>query len=114
VLAVWALVFAAAFPIRQAFLNELIPSAQRATVLSSDNMLASLGGVLAQPALGRVADGWGYSLSYVAAAGVELLAWPFLLLARRERAPSDPIAPKTEVAPSSRARLGTGPGDDIA
>jgi hypothetical protein len=34
---------------------------------------------------------WGYSTSYVAAAAVELLAWPFLLLARRERAPSEPI-----------------------
>jgi MFS family permease len=91
VLVVWALVFAAAWPIRQAFLNELIPSAQRATVLSSDNMLASLGGVVAQPALGRVAQAWGYPASYVAAAGLELLAWPFLLLARRERASSDPI-----------------------
>ncbi len=91
VLAAWALVFSAAMPIRQAFLNELIPSAQRATVLSSDNMLASLGGAVAQPALGRVADVWGYPTSYVAAAAVELLAWPFLLLARRERAPSDPI-----------------------
>jgi hypothetical protein len=54
-------------------------------------MLGSVGGAAAQPALGRVADVWGYSTSYVAAAAIELLAWPFLLLARRERAPSDPI-----------------------
>ncbi len=92
VLAGWGLVFAAAQPIRQAFLNGLIPSEQRATVLSSDNLLGSLGGVVAQPALGRVADAWGYATSYVAAAGVELVALPFMLLARRERAPSDPIA----------------------
>jgi MFS family permease len=91
VLAAWALIFAAAMPIRQAFLNELIPSAQRATVLSSGNLLGSLGGAVAQPALGRVADVWGYATSYVAAAGVELLAWPFLLLSRSERAPSDPL-----------------------
>jgi MFS family permease len=89
VLAAWALVFAALHPIRQAFLNELIPSPQRATVLSSDNLLGSLGGVVAQPALGRIADVWSYSTSYVAAAGLELLAAPFLLLARRERASSD-------------------------
>lgn len=86
VLAGWALVFAAAWPIRQAFLNELIPSPQRATVLSSDNLLGSLGGAVAQPALGRVADVWGYASSYVVCAGVELLAFPFLLLARRARA----------------------------
>jgi len=100
VLAVWALVFAAAFPIRQAFLNELIPSAQRATVLSSDNLLGSLGGAVAQPALGRVADVWGYATSYVVAAAVELLAWPFLLLARRERAPSDPIPDAQTAGPA--------------
>ena len=86
-LAVWALVFAAAHPIRQAFLNGLIPSDQRATVLSSDNMLASLGGALAQPALGRIAETSGYAASYVAAAAVEVLALPFLLLAAaRDRA----------------------------
>jgi MFS family permease len=101
VLAIWSLLFAAALPIRQAFLNELIPSEQRATVLSSDNLLGSLGGAIAQPALGRVADVWGYSTSYVAAAGIELLAWPFLLLARRERAPSDPISAPRAAAPGA-------------
>jgi MFS family permease len=90
VLAVWGLVFAAAMPIRQAFLNERIPSAQRATVLSSDSLLGSLGAAVAQPALGRVADAWGYPASYVAAAAVELLAWPFLLLARRHGESADP------------------------
>jgi MFS family permease len=90
-LAGWAVIFAATIPIRQAFLNGLIPSAQRATVLSSDNLLTSLGGVVAQPALGKVADVWGYATSYIVGAGVELLALPFILLARRERAPSDPI-----------------------
>ena len=103
VLAVWSLLFWAAMPIRQSFLNGLIPSAHRATVLSSDNLLGSFGGALAQPALGRVADLWGYPTSYVVAAGVELLAWPFLLLARRERASSDPIpagtAPKQKSPP---------------
>jgi MFS family permease len=85
-LAAWALGFAAATPIRQAYLDRLIPSEQRATVLSSDNMLGSLGGALAQPGLGSVAQARGYSASYVAAAAVELLAVPFLLLAAaRER-----------------------------
>jgi MFS family permease len=90
-LACWALVFAAALPIRQAFLNEIIPSARRATILSSDNLLGSAGAAVAQPALGRVADVWGYPTSYVAAAGIQILALPFMLLARGERAPSDPI-----------------------
>jgi MFS family permease len=90
-LGVWAIVFAATLPVRQAYINGLIPSEQRATVLSSDNLLGSTGGVVIQPGLGRVADAWGYGASYVVGAGVELLALPFILLARRERAASDPI-----------------------
>ena len=90
-LGVWALVFSATGPVRQAFINGLIPSEERATVLSADNLLASAGGVVAQPALGRVADAWSYSASYVVAGALELLALPFVVLARRERASSDPL-----------------------
>jgi MFS family permease len=84
-LMVWATMFAAMSPVRQAYLNSHIPSAQRATVLSSDNLLASAGGVVAQPALGRAADLWGYGQAYLLTAGVQVLALPFLGLARRER-----------------------------
>ncbi|HEV8200503.1 MAG TPA: MFS transporter [Candidatus Polarisedimenticolia bacterium] len=90
-LGAWAIVFAAVMPVRQAFLNGLIPSDERATVLSSYNLLGSSGGVLVQPALGRAADVWGYATSYLVGAGIEILALPFVLLARRERAPSDPM-----------------------
>jgi MFS family permease len=88
-LAVWATLFALVVPIRQAFLNDLIPSAQRATVLSSDNLLSSAGGAVAQPGLGKAADAWSYGTAYVVSAGVHLLAVPFIVLARRERASSD-------------------------
>lgn len=55
--------------------------------------MGSAGGVVTQPALGRVADVAGYATSYLASAAIQTLAVPFLLLARRERAASDPIAP---------------------
>lgn len=90
-LVVWALAFSAATPIRQAYLNGLIPSDQRATVLSFDALMGSAGGVVAQPVLGRVADLGSYSASYAVAAAIQLLAFPFLVLARREKAVSDPI-----------------------
>ena len=64
-LVLWALVFAVAGPIRQAFHNGVIPSEQRATVLSVDSLMSSLGGVVAQPSLGRVADVSGYAASYL-------------------------------------------------
>ncbi|WP_303903216.1 MFS transporter [Thiohalomonas denitrificans] len=88
-LTLWAVVDAISYPVRQAFINGLIPSVERATVLSFDNLLSSSGGVVLQPALGRAADVWSYAISYVLGAGVSLLALPFVLLARREHAVSD-------------------------
>ena len=88
-LVIWGLMFAALMPIRQAYLNDLIPSEQRATVLSFDSLIGSSGGVVVQPALGKIADVWGYRASYFACAAIQLIAAPFLWLARRERAHSD-------------------------
>ncbi|MEO6577510.1 MAG: MFS transporter [Candidatus Limnocylindria bacterium] len=90
-LVAWALVSAIEEPIRRAFINGLIPSQQRATVLSFDSLMGSAGGVMIQPALGRVADLNGYAASYVVAGAIQALSIPFVLLARRERASSDPI-----------------------
>jgi MFS family permease len=88
-LSVWGLVFATLTPVRQAYLNALIDSRERATVLSFDSLLASSGAVGAQPALGRVADVWGYPVSYICSAGIQALSIPFFWLARRERAAAD-------------------------
>lgn len=87
----WAIGFTASRPVRQAYVNDLIPSRQRATVLSFDSLMGSSGGVVAQPVLGRAADAWSYGQSYLLAAGIQAAALPFVLLARRENAPSDPI-----------------------
>ncbi|MFI5123247.1 MAG: MFS transporter, partial [Vicinamibacteria bacterium] len=86
---VWGLLFAAVSPIRQAYLNGMIPSRQRATILSFDSMINSTGGVWAQPVLGKAADAWGYASSYLLSAGIAALALPFLALSRRQNAPAD-------------------------
>jgi MFS family permease len=88
-IAVWGLVGAATMPVRQAYLNGMIPSKQRATILSFDSLMSSTGGVVAQPALGRAADVWGYPVSYALSAGIAALALPFIWLSRRERDPAD-------------------------
>jgi MFS family permease len=90
-LAVWCISLALATPMRQAFINGIIPSEQRATVLSFDSLMGSAGGVVAQPILGRAADVYGYAQSYVIAGAITALVIPFTYLARREHAPSDPI-----------------------
>jgi MFS family permease len=105
-LSAWCMMLAVIAPMRQSFINGIIPSEQRATVLSFDSLVGSAGGVVAQPVLGRVADVASYGASYVAAAGIQALAIPFVFLARRANAPSDPITgpgepvePIPEVAP---------------
>jgi MFS family permease len=100
---VWALLFAAEMPIRQAYLNGMIPSQQRATILSFDSMLGSSGGVVVQPVLGRSADVWGYAGSYVLGAGISALALPFVALSRREDMPSDTAIGLPEEQPDAVA-----------
>jgi MFS family permease len=88
---VWGLLFAATLPIRQTYLNGLIPSRQRATILSFDSMMSSTGGVWTQPLLGRAADAWGYAPSYLIGAGISILALPCLALSRKQNAPADTV-----------------------
>ena len=88
-LVVWGLIFAADMPIRQAYLNGMIPSRQRATVLSFDSLMGSAGGVVVQPVLGRTADVYSYGTSFAVGAVFQALAVPFLFLSRRERSASD-------------------------
>ncbi len=95
---IWALLFAASMPIRQTYLNGLIPSQQRATILSFDSLMSSSGGVWIQPVLGRSADVWGYGTSYVIGAGLSALAVPFLALSRAQNAPADTV----ETTPTPR------------
>ena len=89
---VWGLLFAATMPIRQTYINALIPSQQRATILSFDSLMSSSGGVWAQPVLGRAADVWGYAPSYALAAGISAFALPCLVLSRRENAAADTVS----------------------
>jgi MFS family permease len=103
ILVIWCVIAAIEEPMRRAFINPLIPSEQRATVLSFDSLMGSTGGVVIQPVLGRTADVFGYGTSYLAAAGIQALALPFALLARREDAPSDPIRADEPDAPAAGA-----------
>jgi MFS family permease len=85
----WALSDAAAEPVRRAYLNGMIPSPQRATILSFDSMLSSAGAVVGQPALSKSADVWGYPASYLFSAAGSALALPFLWRARQLADPAD-------------------------
>jgi MFS family permease len=100
---VWGLLFAASVPIRQAYLNDRIPSEQRATILSFDSLMSSAGGVVEQPILGRAADVWGYPASYLLSGGLSALALPFLAKARRLEPPAGPPVERVAVEPTPAA-----------
>lgn len=93
-----ALGFSGADPVFSTYLNRYIPAAERATVLSLGELLASLVLVGLEPGLGSLAQAFGLraaflgGLLFVAAlSALTLLPWARTL--RRERRPSDaPVA----------------------
>ncbi|WP_426326019.1 MFS transporter [Microbacterium sp. E-13] len=97
--ALWGIASSIDDPVHRAYLNDMIPSQQRATVLSFDSLMGSAGGVVFQPALGRAADVGGYGASMVWSGVISAVAVPFILLSRAQRAPAD------------TAREVTAPGD---
>ncbi|VXB26844.1 Predicted arabinose efflux permease, MFS family [Arthrobacter sp. 9AX] len=104
-LTLWAVIDSAAMPVRQAYVNDMIPSKQRATVLSFASLMGSSGGVVVQPVLGRSADLYGYPVSLALAGIVQSLAVPFLVASRRQGSPADTASPSPE--PSDQ-----GPAED--
>lgn len=87
--AAWSLLGAVSNAVQGAYLNGMIPSAQRATVLSFASLMGSAGGVVVQPALGRVADVSGYPASLAVGGFLQALAAPLLALSRRAGHPAD-------------------------
>jgi MFS family permease len=85
----WALLAYAGTPIRQAYLNGMIPSQERATILSFDSLIDNTGGIVAQPLLGKSADLWGYQVSYLLSAAGSAFALPFIARARGLNMPAD-------------------------
>lgn len=61
----WGVVYGVSGPIRMSYLNEHIPSSQRATVLSLDAFFLDAGGGIGQPGLGRVSDVFSVSVAWL-------------------------------------------------
>jgi MFS family permease len=78
-------------PVKQAYLHKLIPSEQRATVISFDSLLASGGSMVGQGGLGYLAQVRSFSSGYVTGGITTLLALPILLALRRMDTASDII-----------------------
>lgn len=70
-------------PVRRAYINENIPSAQRATVLSFDSFFGDVGAVAGQLGLGYGAQAASKALAYVIGGGIYIVAAPLYRLAGR-------------------------------
>ncbi|MCH7859188.1 MAG: MFS transporter [Candidatus Marinimicrobia bacterium] len=81
--------FGAAGPVRQAYLHQLIPSEQRATIVSFDSLMGSIGSGGGQVGLGYLARQQSLSVGYITGGLLTLLALPVVLLLRRLRQPED-------------------------
>ena len=80
-----------AMPVKQAYLNAHIPSAQRATILSLDSMFGNLGGVIGQGAWGRVAKVRSIGMAWAYSGLTLLLGIPLYWIARRSDKHMDAI-----------------------
>jgi Na+/melibiose symporter-like transporter len=70
-------------PVRQAYLHQVTASEYRATVISFDAMVASVGGAGGQVGLGALSDARGFSAGYVVGGAATGLAIPVLVMLRR-------------------------------
>jgi len=75
----WSVVFGIQGPCRSAYVNDHIPSAQRATVLSLDSLFADAGGAVGQPVLGWVSTAASISVAWVLGSFVTATAVPLYL-----------------------------------
>lgn len=76
-------------PVRQALVHQIVPTEQRATVVSFDSMIAGVGGVAGQAGLGALAERRGYSAGYIIGGLATVVALPLLWLVRRRNDSED-------------------------
>ena len=78
-------------PVRQAYLHQLIPGEQRATVISFDSLIGSVASMGGQAGLGYLSRVRSLADGYVVGGAVTILALPVLVLLRRAGTGADVI-----------------------
>lgn len=91
-------------PVRQAFVHEIVPTEQRATVVSFDSMIGGGMQVIGQGGLGAFAQRRGYAAGYVVGGLATVIALPVLWMVRRNDDQED-FFEGTHPAPSSACAI---------
>lgn len=81
-------------PVKQAYIHEVVPSEQRASVISLDSMMGNAGGVLGQSGLGYLSRAWSIGEGYVVGGTATVLILPVLGLLRALGEPADVMVGK--------------------
>lgn len=78
-------------PVKQAYLHQMIPSNQRATVISFDSLVGSGGGVIGQTGLGYISRNFSISNGYILGGLTTILIVPWMLKLRQRGDETDLI-----------------------
>jgi MFS family permease len=81
-------------PVKQAYLNQIIPSEQRATVISFDSLVGSIGGMAGQGGLGYLSQVRSIGSGYLASGLITVLGLPLLLALRAQNEEADLVVDK--------------------
>ena len=81
-------------PVRQAYIHHVIPSNQRASVLSVDSMFSSGGGIVSQIGLGQVSQQVGIAEGYIIGGLASGICLPIVWLLRERGGEADIIVGK--------------------
>jgi MFS family permease len=95
-----AVFFGIMAPVRQTFLHSIIPTSERATLVSFDALLGSLGSVGGQTGLGYLAQVRSVADGFVVGGLATVVAVPLYALLRRRGEPTDRILETEEREPA--------------
>ena len=93
-------------PVRQAYLHQVVPSEQRATVVSFDSMIANAGGTGAQLGLGALGEARAVGTAFVVGGIATAAAIPLFARVRTIGGPADRIVGERAGVESSCAAAG--------
>jgi MFS family permease len=99
-------------PVRQTYLHQSIPSSERATLVSFDSLIGSLGSVGGQSGLGYLSQERSVPVGFVVGGLATILTLPIFARLRGLKEPADLIteeAPEREAAPVGALDDGTAP-----
>jgi MFS family permease len=78
-------------PVRQAYLHQIIPSEQRAAIISFDSMIGNSGGIIGQVGLGYISQVSSIAMGYIVGGVATIGVVPIVIALRRLGEPADVI-----------------------